>query len=108
TVQKIEPKPAAPIVATQPVSKQDLSIKLKSKPKEGFWLQAGRFSIESNANRLVVNIRLLNIPATYYEDISGGKKSWVVICGSFPDRITAEEAKNLLATNNITTFLVAY
>ena len=108
TVQKIEPKPAAPIVATQPVSKQDLSIKLKSKPKEGFWLQAGRFSIESNDNRLVVNIRLLNIPATYYEDISGGKKSWVVICGSFPDRITAEEAKNLLATNNITTFLVAY
>ncbi len=107
-VQKIEQKPAAQIVATVPESKQDLPIKLKSKPKEGFWLQAGRFSVESNANRLVVNIRLLNIPATYYEDTSGGKKSWVVICGSFPDKTKAEEAKNLLAGNNITTFLVAY
>ena len=71
-------------------------------------MQAGRFSVESNANRLVINIRLLNIPAAYYEDISGGKKSWVVVCGSFPDRTQAEEAKELLATNDINSFITAY
>ncbi|HOS07504.1 MAG TPA: SPOR domain-containing protein [Candidatus Cloacimonas acidaminovorans] len=101
-------KSSSSSTAKQIEVKQDTPVKLKEKPKEGYWLQAGRFSVESNANRLVINIRLLNIPAAYYEDVSGGKKSWVVVCGSFPDRAKAEEAKELLATKNINSFITAY
>ena len=107
-VQKIEPKSASPVPVSKIETKQDTPVKLKEKPKDGYWLQAGRFSLENNANRLVINIRLLNIPAAYYEETSGGKKSWVVVCGSFPDRTQAEEAKELLATNNINSFITAY
>ena len=103
-----ETKPSPSTVSSKLDVKQDAPVKLKEKPQEGYWLQAGRFSVESNANRLVINIRLLNIPAAYYEDISGGKKSWVVVCGSFPDRTQAEEAKELLATNDINSFITAY
>jgi len=103
-----ETKPSTSTVSPKLEVRQDAPVKLKEKPKEGYWLQAGRFSVESNANRLVINIRLLNIPAAYYEDISGGKKSWVVVCGSFPDRTQAEEAKELLATNDINSFITAY
>ncbi|MEN6444913.1 MAG: SPOR domain-containing protein [Candidatus Cloacimonas sp.] len=107
-VKKVETAPTNPVSDNKPTSGQNSSIKLKSKPKEGFWLQAGRFSVEGNANRLVVNIRLLNIPASYYEETNNGKKSWIVVCGSFADRTTAEETKDLLASNNINSFLVAY
>ena len=103
-----ETKPSTSTVSPKLEVRQDAPVKLKEKPKEGYWSQAGRFSVESNANRLVINIRLLNIPAAYYEDISGGKKSWVVVCGSFPDRTQAEEAKELLATNDINSFITAY
>ena len=103
-----ETKPSPSTVSSKLDVKQDAPVRLKEKPQEGYWLQAGRFSVESNANRLVINIRLLNIPAAYYEDISGGKKSWVVVCGSFPDRTQAEEAKELLATNDINSFITAY
>jgi len=83
-------------------------VKLKSKPAEGYWLQAGRFSMEANANKLVVNIRLMNLPAAYYEDIQGGKKSWVVLCGSFADKTTAENAKQSLADQKINSFITFY
>lgn len=107
-VQNTEQKSACPVSVSKIETKQNTPVKLKEKPKDGYWLQAGRFSLENNANRLVINIRLLNIPAAYYEDTSGGKKSWVVVCGSFPDRTKAEEAKELLATNNINSFITAY
>lgn len=95
------PSVISPVNPTAPV-------KLKGKPSEGYWLQAGRFSVEANANKLVVNIRLMNIPAVYYEDTSGNKKSWVVLCGSFPDKTQAETARQSLANEKINSFLTFY
>ncbi|MDD4309863.1 MAG: SPOR domain-containing protein, partial [Candidatus Cloacimonetes bacterium] len=83
-------------------------LKLSAKPASGFWLQAGRFSQEGNANKLVVNIRLLNIPAAYYADKTTGKANWVVVCGSFPDKPSAEEAKLSLGKHDISSFIAQY
>ncbi len=98
--------PSLPTPGTQ--NNHNAPVKLKSKPAEGYWLQAGRFSLEANANKLVVNIRLLNLPAAYYEDIQGGKKSWVVVCGSFTDKASAENAKQSLAEQKINSFITFY
>jgi len=92
---------------TNPVNPNS-PVKLKTKPLEGYWLQAGRFSVEANANKLVVNIRLMNIPAVYYEDDTGGKKSWVVLCGAFPDKNQAETARQSLANEKINSFITFY
>ncbi len=86
----------------------NLPVKIKTKPTEGYWLQAGRFSQESNANKLVVNIRLMNIPAVYYEDISRGKKTWVVLSGPFSDKTAAEISKKSLSDKDISSFITQY
>lgn len=86
----------------------NLPVKIKAKPTEGYWLQAGRFSQESNANKLVVNIRLMNIPAVYYEDISSGKKTWVVLSGPFSDKTAAEISKKSLSDKDISSFITQY
>jgi len=83
-------------------------VKMKAKPGEGYWLQAGRFSQEANANKLVINLRLLNLPAVYYEDTSTGKKTWVVVCGPFTDKTAAETSRKSLADNDINSFLTQY
>lgn len=103
--------PELPVITqtTPPVSMpNNAPVKLKSKPNSGYWLQAGRFSNEENANRLVVNIRLLSVPAAYYEDVQSGKKSWVVVCGSFEEKAKAEAAKSVLASNDINSFVTQY
>lgn len=84
------------------------SVKLKSKPSSGYWLQAGRFSMEANANKLVVNIRLLDLPAAYYEDVSAGKKTWVVLSGAFPDKSKADAARGILSAKDINSFVTQY
>jgi tetratricopeptide (TPR) repeat protein len=83
-------------------------VKIKAKPSSGYWLQAGRFSVEANANKLVVNIRLLGLPAVYYEDVSGSKKSWVVLAGSFADKAKADEARITLSSKEINSFVTQY
>jgi tetratricopeptide (TPR) repeat protein len=97
------PIPDAPIGQTP-----NAPVKLKAKPNSGYWLQAGRFSQEANANKLVINIRLLNLPAAYYEDVSGGKKTWVVLSGAFEEKAKAEAAKTLLVSNDINCFVTQY
>jgi len=99
----IEPKsPAAP-----PPNMDD-PIKLKGKPQNGFYIQAGRFSQEANANKLVLTIRLLSLPAAYYEDISANKKTWVVISGAYENKDKAEEARSLLMSKDINCFVAQY
>ncbi len=83
-------------------------VKLKAKPSSGYWIQAGRFSLEANANKLVINIRLLNLPAAYYEDVSGGKKTWVVLSGAYDEKTKAEAAKTQLVSNDINCFVTQY
>lgn len=86
----------------------DAPIKLKAKPTSGIYIQAGRFSQEANANKLVLNIRMLSLPAAYYEDVSGGKKTWVVLSGAYDSRAEAEEAKKLLIAQDINCFVAQY
>ena len=100
--------PPLPTPGNQNPPNLNAPIKLKTKPTQGYWLQAGRFSMEANANKLVVNIRLLNLPAAYYEDVQGGKKSWVVLCGVFEDKTQAENAKLSLSENKINSFITFY
>ncbi|MDD3235574.1 MAG: SPOR domain-containing protein [Candidatus Cloacimonetes bacterium] len=107
--------PSAPIVDNIPITPipivpqtPNAAVKLKAKPTNGYWLQAGRFSLESNANKLVINIRLLNLPAVYYEDVSNGKKSWVVLCGAFDEKAKAEAAKSQLVKSDINSFVTQY
>ncbi len=107
----------SPVIASPPKSATSAAlpppdleapIKLKAKPQSGIYIQAGRFSQEANANKLVLNIRLLSLPAVYYEDNSGGKKSWVVLCGAYETRAKADDARNLLLAQDINCFVAQY
>ncbi|MBP7309828.1 MAG: SPOR domain-containing protein [Candidatus Cloacimonetes bacterium] len=100
--------PKSATTAASPPPDLEAPIKLKAKPSSGFYVQAGRFSQEANANKLVLNIRLLSLPAVYYEDVSGGKKTWVVLSGAYENRTKAEEAKNLLLSQDINCFVAQY
>ncbi|MDY0151041.1 MAG: SPOR domain-containing protein [Candidatus Cloacimonas sp.] len=93
---------------TPQISSPNQPVKLRGKPNSGFWLQAGRFSLEANANKLVINIRLLELPAAYYEDVSRGKKSWVVVAGSFTDKTQADAARSTLSSKDINSFVTQY
>lgn len=97
----------SPSTPVTPVSAGD-PVKLKGKPSAGYWIQAGRFSQEANANKLVVNIRLLNLPAAYYEDVSAGKKTWVVVSGVYEEKAKADSARTLLVSKDINCFVTQY
>lgn len=103
----IPPQQVSPNTPTPPANQID-SVKLKAKPSTGYWIQAGRFSQEANANKLVVNIRLLNLPAAYYEEVSNGKKSWVVVSGVYEEKAKADAAKTLLVSKEINCFVTQY
>ncbi len=83
-------------------------IKISAKPNTGFYLQAGRFSVEPNAERLSRSIRGMNIPAQYYEDRSTGQATWVVLAGPFDNREETDRARNLLMGGEINSFIVQY
>jgi tetratricopeptide (TPR) repeat protein len=85
-----------------------MPIKLLFKPISGFYLQTGRFSVESNAERLVRNIRAMQIPATYYEEEKPGNKSWVVLAGPFENQKQTDAAKTVLFQSEINSFIVQY
>jgi len=86
----------------------NLPTKILAKPNTGFYLQSGRFSVESNARRLVNSIREMRIPAVYYEETHQGKKTWVVLAGPFTDKEESGKAKDLLARSEINSFIVQY
>ncbi|MDI3503771.1 MAG: hypothetical protein PWP64_707 [Candidatus Cloacimonadota bacterium] len=83
-------------------------LKVSFQPAQGSFLQAGRFSVESNANRLVSNIREMKIPALYYEDDYEGHKTWVVLAGPFDSAAQSNLAKEILSKSDIHSFAVQY
>ncbi len=85
-----------------------MPIKLLIKPISGFFLQTGRFSVESNAERLVKSIRSMKIPATYYEEANQGTPSWVVLAGPFENQKQTDTAKSMLSQSEINSFIVQY
>jgi len=85
-----------------------LPIKLISKPLKGFFLQAGRFSVKTNAERLCRSIRDMQIPASYYEDKDQGKTTWVVLAGPFSSREQTDSARARLTSSEINSFIVQY
>ncbi len=103
------PKPSdTTLQVAFPEITSSMPIKLLIKPESGFFLQTGRFSVESNAERLVRNIRGMKIPATYYEEASPKNKSWVVLAGPFDNQKQTVAAKTLLTQSEINSFIVQY
>ncbi len=86
----------------------NLPTKILAKPNTGFYLQSGRFSMESNARRLVISIREMRIPAVYYEEKHQDKLTWVVLAGPFTDKEESGKAKDILARSEINSFIVQY
>nr|MDK2851671.1 hypothetical protein [Candidatus Cloacimonadota bacterium] len=91
-----------------PTIDANLPIKLLFKPTQGHYLQAGRFSVETNAERLVHSIREMMIPASYYEDNSQGNTTWVVLAGPFAKAEEMNIARRILSDNDINNFVVQY
>jgi cell division protein FtsN len=96
-----------PPVPVKPID-QEAPIRILTKPQTGIFLQSGRFSVESNAERLSKSIRHLNIPAIYYEEQHQGKKTWVVIAGPFDNKSDSNQARDTLSKNEINSFVVQY
>jgi tetratricopeptide (TPR) repeat protein len=85
-----------------------IPIKLLLKPVQGSYLQAGRFSVESNAERLTRSIRRMKIPAVYYEDKEQSNTTWVVLAGPFADPEQSNLARQMLTNSEINSFVVQY
>lgn len=96
-----------PLPQSSGSSPQD-TLKLSAKPKSGLWLQCGRFSVESNAEKRSKAIRELGYSAQYYEEMHQGKKSWVVVAGTFAGKDEANSAKDALSKADINSFSVKY
>lgn len=105
--EAVKPREITPSVPLPEIT-SSMPIKLLIKPKSGFFLQAGRFSVESNAERLVQSIRSMKIPSTYYEEGSKGSKTWVVLAGPFENQQQTDAAKTLLFQSEINSFIVQY
>lgn len=96
-----------PTPSISPVN-ADLPTKVKEKPKNGLYLQAGRFSVEINASKLVVSMREMQIPAVYYEDRSKTSTTWVVLAGPFIHRDDADTARKTLSAKEINSFVIQF
>ncbi len=83
-------------------------LKLPARPSGGFYVQAGRFSVEANASSLSFNIRKLNLAANYFEDKNNKTMPWVVVSGPYKTKSEAETARSTLISNNIDCFITQY
>lgn len=100
--------PQIPPLTDLPGVDKTQAIKLAAKPSQGFYLQAGRFSVEGNAERLCRGIRDMNLPASYYEDRSQTQTTWVVLAGPFQNSAESEQARIRLTRSEINSFIVQY
>ena len=103
-----EAKDAASDNAPQIYDLNKQPLKLLSKPQQGIFLQAGRFSVESNAVRLSEKIREMQIAAAYFHELHQGKDTWVVLAGPFADRDAGAVARVSLTEAEINSFIVRY
>ncbi|HHV36561.1 MAG TPA: tetratricopeptide repeat protein [Candidatus Cloacimonetes bacterium] len=85
-----------------------LPEKITQKPSSGLYIQAGRFSLESNASRLVANIRKMEVNASYLEERKDKDLTWVVLAGPFADRDQAESVRLMLKDKDIDSFLTRF
>jgi tetratricopeptide (TPR) repeat protein len=97
-----------PPIPDLPPIDQNQAIKLPAKPTQGFFLQAGRFSVEGNAERLSRGIREMKLPASYYEDKSQAQTTWVVLAGPFQTSEDTDRARIRLTNSEINSFIVQY
>lgn len=78
------------------------------RPNSGYYLQAGRFSVEANALSRANEICTKNLQSLYFPEQQGGRNTWVVMSGPFSSAAEAETARNLLISHNIDCFAVRY
>ncbi len=82
--------------------------RVNARPNSGYYLQAGRFSVEANAVSRATEICTKNLQSLYFQEQQGGRSTWVVMSGPFSSAAEAETARNLLISNNIDCFAVRY
>jgi tetratricopeptide (TPR) repeat protein len=82
--------------------------RVNARPNSGYYLQAGRFSVEANAVSRATEICTKNLQSLYFQEQQGGRSTWVVMSGPFSSSAEAETARNLLISNNIDCFAVRY
>lgn len=83
-------------------------IKLGAKPAGGYFVQAGRFGVEANANQLAFDIRRLKYTANYYEDKANKNTPWVVVSGPYPSKAEADGVRQTLVGKGIDCFITRF
>ena len=98
----------APPNTPQPPTNLNSPMKLSAKPTGGFFIQAGRFVVVANAEKLCGSIRQHNVSANYFEDKSNKSTPWVVISGPYNTKAEADAVRQLLIGNNIECFVTKF
>ncbi len=83
-------------------------VKLQAKPGGGYFVQAGRFGVETNANQLALQLREFRLLAHYYEDKANKATPWVVVSGPYSTRDEADAARQLLLSRSIDSFITRF
>ena len=91
-----------------PVVDPSLPMKTTGRPTRGYYLQAGRFSVENNAIGRTKDILASNHPAVYFAESQNNKLTWVVMSGPYTNQSDADLARMKLMSNNIDCFTVKY
>ena len=106
-VQTPPPPPPAGATATNGI---DLGapLKIAERPTGDYFVQAGRFSSEANAENLARRIRGLDVQAAYYEQMHNNQKTWVVVCGPYATQQDAIFAHSKLRENEIDCFITRH
>ena len=91
-----------------PVVDPSLPMKTSGRPTGGYYLQAGRFSVENNAISRTKDILTFNHPAVYFEEKQNNKLTWVVMSGPYTNQSDADQVRIQLISSNIDCFTVKY
>ncbi|MDZ4121471.1 MAG: SPOR domain-containing protein, partial [Candidatus Cloacimonadaceae bacterium] len=102
------PPPPPSITPTSNGIDHAAPLKIADRPSGDYFIQAGRFSSEANAENLVRRIRGLEVHAVYYEQMHNNKMTWVVICGPYPTQQDAIFAHSKLRENEIDCFITRH
>ncbi len=94
--------------------KQDTSVEARpdttsaqsDASQPGLYLQAGRFSVQANADKLGDRIRSLGLNARVQKSTQFKDVSWVVIVGPYQNQLDAVTNKQLLKDNEIDSFII--
>ncbi len=84
---------------------ENAPLKAPARPEGDYFIQAGRFSNETNASNLVKRIRSFEIPAVYYDSMHNDRMTWVVVSGPYANQQDAIFAHSKLRENEIDCFI---